>query len=141
MIALAAALLLAGTDLAEPRRPHAAGVIVRERVVIRVPLRPAPSLRRLTDWKEGRGPRCIDRMRIAGAALSGPRSIDLILRNRTRVRAVLENSCPALDYYFSFFIAPTSDGRICADRDSIRSRVGGECGIDRFRSLTPKPAR
>ena len=33
--------------------------------------------------------------------------------------------------------AATEDGRICADRDVIRSRVGGECRIDQFRVLTP----
>jgi hypothetical protein len=51
------------------------------------------------------------------------------------MRAKLERSCPALDYYFGFYIMPAADGQICADRDSIRSRVGGECGIDRFRTL------
>jgi hypothetical protein len=30
---------------------------------------------------------------------------------------------------------------ICADRDSIRSRVGGECGIDRFRTLEAKAGK
>ena len=30
-----------------------------------------------------------------------------------------------------------NDGQICEDRDVIRSRMGGACEIDRFRSLEP----
>jgi hypothetical protein len=62
-------------------------------------------------------------------------SVDLIFRDRSRIRARLERSCPALDYYHGFYLSPTKDGQICADRDTIRSRMGGQCGIDKFRSL------
>lgn len=144
ILTVAALLVMAGADMAEPTRQSRRTLIVREQVVIRVPLRPVRALpvpHRMTDWKENRGPRCIDRAAIGGAALSGSNSIDLILRDRTRLRAELESSCPALDYYDSFFMRPTADGRICADRDAIHSRVGGECGIERFRKLTPKRAR
>ena len=88
-------------------------------------------------WQEERGPRCIPARQIAHAALMRQQSFDLILRDRTRLRARLERRCPALDYYVGFYISPTRDGLICAERDSIRSRAGGECRIDRFRTLRP----
>ena len=72
---------------------------------------------------------------LAGAALISQNSVDLILRDNRRLRAKLERSCPALDYYYGFYITPNPDGRICADRDVIRSRMGGRCQIERFRLL------
>ena len=51
------------------------------------------------------------------------------------IRARLASSCPALDYYYGFYITPNADGQVCADRDVIRSRMGGACQIDKFRLL------
>ncbi|HWH18377.1 MAG TPA: hypothetical protein VNT77_08615 [Allosphingosinicella sp.] len=115
----------------------------QQQIIIRVPARPrmlAPPPIPL-DWKESRGPRCVSARTIAGATLLGRNSVDLVLRDRTRIRAKLENSCPALDYYQGFYISPNADGMICADRDLIRSRMGGECEIDAFRSLTAVPRK
>ena len=89
----------------------------------------------------GRGPRCIDPRRILGAAHLSQDSVDLIFRDNTRVRARLEGRCPALDFYRGFYVPMSADGQICADRDSIRSRTGGECQIERFRTLTAEAAR
>jgi hypothetical protein len=86
-------------------------------------------------WEEHHGPRCIAWSQIAGSGLLSQDSVDLVFRDATRVRARLERRCPALDYYHGFYLAATPDGLICADRDSIRARTGGECRIDRFRSL------
>ncbi|HMJ93808.1 MAG TPA: hypothetical protein VK472_06890, partial [Allosphingosinicella sp.] len=86
-----------------------------------------------------KGPECIPARAIMGAALLSENSVDLILRDRRRFRAKLDNNCPELDYYFGFYINPTIDGLVCADRDIIRSRVGGQCGIERFRALQAIP--
>jgi hypothetical protein len=112
-------------------------VIVREQLIVRVPMRlrqlnPATSL---FEWKESKGPKCVPARAIAGAALLSEKSVDLILRDRHRVRAKLDTSCPELDYYYGFYITPNADGQVCADRDIIRSRAGGQCGIERFRML------
>lgn len=118
--------------------------VVREQQTIRIPLRPVVALpmpRPMSEWKESRGSRCIDRGSIAAATVNGPKSVDFILRDRTRQRARLQNSCPALDYYQGFYLKPTADGKICQDRDAIHSRSGGECEIDRFRKLTPAKQR
>lgn len=140
----AAAFLLAMLSEA-PAEPSAADpiqlaqVMIREQILVRIPIRPSPAAPRpqqLVEWKESRGPNCIAAGSIAGAGLVGPTSVDLILRDRTRVRAKLEKSCPALDYYYGFYIKASEDGQICADRDMIRSRVGGQCEIEKFRTLT-----
>jgi uncharacterized protein YcaQ len=137
--ALAAAMLLLTAGGGEPpRRPAAvqySQVIVREQIVVRVPanLRDAqgPTIR----WKEKKGPKCVAARQVIAAALISPGSVDLLLRDRSRLRAKLDSSCPALDYYYGFYVTPNPDGMICADRDVIRSRMGGECGIDKFRTL------
>ena len=144
----AAALMLLALGAAPPGsepRPESRNaqysqqMLVREQIIVRFPgrLQAAPPMMR---WKEGRGPRCIPARMIAGAALPGEDSVDLILRDRSRMRARLDSSCPALDYYYGFYITPNADGMICAERDTIRSRMGGQCGIDRFRTLKPRRA-
>ena len=132
----AAALLLFAAGAAQPApdpRPgqYARG-IVRQQVVVRMrQTAPHPAL----SWKEGKGFKCLPARAILGATVLGPRSVDLVLRDRRRVRANLESRCPALDYYQGFYITPGADGMICADRDIVRSRVGGACEIDRFKAL------
>lgn len=148
MIYLGAALLLLAlgggrSDEGAVEPVRYAQLIVRQQIIVRVPARPQPGPGNATpiEWKEGKGPKCVPARAVAGATLLGRDSVDLILRDNSRVRAELQNRCPALDYYNGFYITPDPDGMICADRDAIRSRVGGECGIDRFRSLRPVPRR
>lgn len=117
-----------------------ADITIRQRLIVRVPIprpAPAPPMR----WREQRGARCIDLGRVGGAAISAPDSVDMILRGGARIRAELESECPALDFYSGFYLVPTADGRICADRDSIHARSGGECQIERFRKLVPERGR
>ena len=125
----------------EPRQ--FAQVIIRNQIIIRtIRVSPSPSASSMNmEWKEGKGPRCVQAQSIFGAAQLSQRSVDLLLRNGSRVRARLASSCPALDYYDGFYITPGKDGLICADRESIRSRAGGECGIDAFRALHAVPTR
>ena len=75
--------------------------------------------------------------RIAGAAITPDGAVDFVLRGGRRMRAWLESECPALDFYQGFYVKPDPDGRVCAGRDSIHSRSGGECQIDRLRRLEP----
>ena len=136
----AAALPLALLGAAPPP-PATVGrysqVIVREQLVVRIPAE-AMSAPVPIRWKEGKGPKCVAWRMVAGAAVAAPASVDFVLRDARRIRAKLDSSCPALDYYRGFYISPNADGQICADRDIIRSRMGGQCGIDKFRSLKPK---
>lgn len=114
-----------------------AQLIIRERVIVRVPARPVPVVPPGLKWKEKRGPRCVPMANVGGAAVVEPKSVDLMLKGGQRVRAQFESRCPALDYYSGFYIMPSADAQICADRDSIHTRAGGECQITRFRQLKP----
>lgn len=121
-----------------------AQVTVRERVVIRVPRMsvramaagPRPALPPIT-WVEKKSEKCVRADSLAGAAVTRPDSVDLVLVGGKRLRARFERKCPALDFYSGFYMRGTRDGMICADRDVIRARSGGECRIDQFRTLVP----
>ena len=56
----------------------------------------------------------------------------------TRLRALFDDDCPALDFYSGLYVKGTTDGMVCADRDSIRSRSGSVCRIDGFKRLVAK---
>lgn len=148
MVALALIALLSGSAAA----PVVAGtsvevsqLTVTRSIIIRVPARRAhradPPLTPLQDFNEHKGPRCIEADAIGAAAISAPDSVDFIVRGGKRLRARLEDACPALDYYSGFYVKPPPDGKICAGRDSIHTRSGGDCQIDKFRLLTPKAPR
>ncbi len=113
-------------------------MVVRDEIILRIPVRPRPNP--AIEWKERKGPRCLDTNQLAGAMYSGPSSIDFVLRDRRRFRAEMDSECPAIDFYGGFYLQP-DDERICAKRDFVRSRVGGSCRIERFRSLLPQLKR
>lgn len=130
-LAMLASPIPAGAD---PHGTEVAQLTIEQSLIVRVPRRvPVKPLR----WKEKKGPKCVAMSAIAGAAVVADDAIDLVLRGGQRLRAVFSSNCPALDYYSGFYILPTSDGRICADRDMIRTRAGGQCEIQRFRKLVP----
>ena len=137
LLAPPAGTMLAGVEIAsaDVRRVQ---LTVRRQLIIRVPARPAPAP--LTAWKERRGSKCLTVADLAGASVS-PEGVDFFLRGGKRVRAKLDSSCPALAYYSGFYVVPTADGRICADRDAVHDRSGSECEITRFRTLEPKAPR
>jgi hypothetical protein len=110
-----------------------AQITIQQTMIVRVPNRrtpPAP-----IRWKIKKGPKCVQMASIAGAAIVADDAIDLVMRGGDRLRAQFSSRCPALDYYSGFYMLPTKDGRICADRDVIRTRAGGQCEIQRFRKL------
>ena len=110
-------------------------VIVHDEVLFRIPIRPRIS--RPIEWVEQKGPKCVPANMLAGAMLSGPSSIDFVLRNRQRVRAIMDDDCPALDFYGSFYLQPDDD-YICAKRETIHIRSGGSCRIEKFKWLVPQ---
>lgn len=127
-----------------PNQPQAQGFVFHQQVIIRVTPVPRAGGNRLAQnnqtitWRESGGPRCIPVRAILGAAQISQDSIDLVLRDATRIRARLERHCPAMDYYFGVYVRPNADGMLCADRDAFRARSGGTCEIERFRLLRPR---
>jgi len=140
-LAAAALVLLAGASqdsASPPPELEFAQVVVRQQVIIRVP---RSGDRRVEasapmHWREGAGPRCIQARQIAGA-MPAASSVDFVLHDKRRVRAQLGQRCAGLDYYSGLYLNANPDGQICAERDVIRSRMGGQCGIVQFRSLEP----
>ena len=110
-------------------------MIVRDEILIHVPIRHRPYP--MFEWSERKGPKCLPSRALAGATMAGPSAIDFVLRDRSRVRAKLDSDCAGLDFYGGFYVEPRGDA-ICSDRDEIRSRTGGSCRIERFRTLVPK---
>ena len=111
-------------------------VVIQDEVIMRVPVEPRPMGPRF-EWIERKGPKCVPISAIRGALLSGPGQVDFVYCHRTRVRAELDEDCPALDFYGGFYLQQQDD-RLCARRDAIHSRMGGSCMIERFKLLEPK---
>ncbi|MBD8677964.1 hypothetical protein [Sphingomonas sp. CFBP 13720] len=115
-----------------------------QRMVVRVPRapfasaaysspRPLPPIQ----WVEKHADRCVPIQDLAAVTVTRTDSVDLLLNGGKRLRARLADDCPALDFYAGLYLKPTGDGKMCASRDVIRSRSGGQCRIATFRTLVP----
>jgi hypothetical protein len=114
-------------------------LIVQDEIVLRVPVQPRPMFPQI-EWIEKKGPKCLPVSSIQRALLSGSESVDFVLNNRSRIRAQLDENCPGLEFYAGFYLQ-VQDGKLCARRDAIYSRIGGSCGIEKFKQLVPKLRR
>lgn len=114
-------------------------IIMRIRATPVVPVDPAQGAPAagVVRWVEKKGPKCIVAGQMGGAIVNG-NSVDLVMRGGDRVRAVFDGDCAGLGYYGGFYVKPSSDGQICAGRDSIRTRSGDSCTIKRFHKLVAK---
>jgi len=132
-----------------PERPLVyAQVRIEKRVIIRVPRRRPTPLTPMTDfleestqttYREKKIGKCLPMNNILGVQMFADRSLDLVTRDRKRIRAQLEDKCQARSFYSGFYVEKTSDGKMCAGRDILHSRTGAKCEIERFRELVPKP--
>lgn len=91
------------------------------------------------DWREVKAPRCIPMRQILGVQYTQKSSIDLITRERQRIRAGLDSECRAADFYSGFYMSATKDGNLCANRDMIHARSGARCDVNKFTQLVPVP--
>lgn len=132
-LALLPALIGLSAAAEDTSEPQVRTMIVQQELIMRIPVRP---LTGPIEWVERRGPRCIPGAAIRGAALSADGNVDFLLAGRKRVRAELDQDCPGLDFYKGFYLSPEDDG-VCAGRDTISSRMGGSCRIERFHRLVP----
>ncbi len=125
-------------------------MVIEQQLIIRVPARrsqlndfaasPTPS-RRATElpvvWKEKKAPKCVSMRNIMGMQAVQRDSIDLITRQKQRLRAQLNRGCRALDFYAGFYMQGSKDGQLCEDRDQIHARTGAKCEIDKFKLMVP----
>lgn len=126
---------LASSQAGEPQ-PTVQRMVVEQQWILRVPVRPQRLPQRF-EWIESKGPKCVAALDIRGALLSGTDHVDFLMPDRQRVRASLDDDCPALDFWGGFYLKP-ADHQLCAKRDSVHSRMGGSCRIERFRRLERK---
>lgn len=125
-------------------------LVIEQQLIIRVPAQrsqlnsfsagPMQS-KRATElpivWKEKKAPKCVAMRNIMGMQAVQRDSIDLITRQRQRLRAQLNRGCRALDFYAGFYMQGSKDGKLCEDRDQIHARTGAKCEIDKFRLMVP----
>ena len=163
-LALTATMLLSVPDAREMRpleKPSAdaamvhvadrpllfAQVRIEKRIIIRVPRRRPSSLAPMADlsqesartsYREKKIGKCLPMNNILGVQLFSDRYLDLVTRDRKRIRAQLEEKCQARSFYSGFYVEKTGDGKMCAGRDILHSRTGAKCEIDRFRELVPE---
>lgn len=126
-----------------PPPPRVFGGSIRIQIV-RLPMRAmssaALSVARIVppiSWVERKMGHCVAVNSISAVAVGDSNSIDLLLSGGKRVRARLGSDCPSLDFYSGMYLKPSSDGQLCADRDWVRTRSGGQCQIEGFRALVP----
>jgi len=80
---------------------------------------------------------CVKMESLAGFSVNRFDSVDLVLKDGSMLRAKLGNDCPALGFYQGFYVKANKDKKMCAKRDSIRSRSGRLCAVQSFASLVP----
>lgn len=113
--------------------------------VQRIPVRP-PSFDRQDDGlsaKQGRRARqaCLDVDDIVAAVVTSDRSVELSLRDGEIWHMRFASACPALSYYQGFYYHRTQAGKLCAGRDTVIARSGGECPIDILAKAKRKKAK
>lgn len=125
-------------------------VVIEQQLIIRVPAQRSPlnnfaagptQSKRASElsvvWKEKKAPKCVAMRNILGMQAVQRDSIDLITRQKQRLRAQLNRGCRALDFYAGFYMQGSKDGQLCEDRDQIHARTGAKCEIDKFRLMVP----
>ncbi|NCN84169.1 MAG: hypothetical protein GW808_09400 [Sphingomonadales bacterium] len=129
------------------RPPQYAQVRIEKRVIIRVPRRLASPLAPMADFSQERARqtyrekkigKCLPMTNILGVQMFEDRYLDLVTKDRKRIRAQLEDKCQARSFYSGFYVEKTKDGKMCAGRDILHSRTGAKCEIERFRELVPE---
>ncbi|MGN6376862.1 MAG: hypothetical protein ACTHMG_15100 [Sphingomonas sp.] len=119
-------------------------LVFHQHIVIRIPRMPPPRAMveqppmPPVEWRERSGPKCVDGDDLVAATIPSSEAVDLMLRDGERLRARLDKKCHALDFYTGFYVMAGRDGQVCARRDSIRTRSGDTCAIDKFRRLEPR---
>ena len=124
-----------------------AQVRIEKRVIIRVPRRRSNPVAPRVDfsqevpqqtYKEKKIGKCLPMDNILGVQVFADQFLDLVTRDRRRIRAQLEKSCQPRSFYSGFYMEKSADGKMCAGRDILHSRTGAKCEIERFRELVPE---
>ncbi|MCY1672467.1 hypothetical protein OVA07_15800 [Novosphingobium sp. SL115] len=117
---------------------------VEQRMIIRIaPRGPGqmfampPGPPQLPRFYERKTDKCLPIASIAGVQIESPDRLLLVTRNRKLIGASLDKTCRARDFYQGFYVERSTDGQLCAGRDTIHSRAGANCAVTRLRELVP----
>ena len=88
-------------------------------------------------FREKKADDCLKMKKVVGFGVNTRDAIDLVLDDGTLIRARLGTDCPSLGFYSGFYVKPNPDGKICAKRDVLRSRMGKACAVGKFSRLVP----
>lgn len=80
--------------------------------------------------------RCIGVDHVAGAVVFGDRAVELSMNGGAQWRMTFAQACPALSFYQGFYYRRAVAGQLCAGRDAVIARSGGECPIDTIVKVT-----
>lgn len=137
----------AGSTFVSGRPVAYAQMRIEKRVIIRVPRRRPNQLAPRSDfsqevpqktYKEKKIGKCLPMDNILGVQMFADKFLDLVTRDRKRIRAQLEDNCQSRSFYSGFYMEKSADGKMCAGRDILHSRTGAKCEIERFRELVPQ---
>jgi hypothetical protein len=129
--AVAAAMLVASAAHAASKAPPGSTAPVAS---VTASSAPAPETRPVPP-KAGRK-RCISVDTVAGAVVIGDAAVELSMKSGKRWRMYFAQGCPALSFYQGFYYRRAHTGELCAGRDAVIARSGGECSIA---SIMPIP--
>ena len=108
--------------------------------IVRVPVYRTPLSERSRLWREAEADQCLDAREISRARFARPGVLDMLMRDSRIYRARLDSDCLTAGFYSAFYLAPSEDGQLCANRDAIFSRAGSECAITDINRLVPAPS-
>ncbi len=118
---------------------------IEQRVYVRIAPRRAstqrnmlaqlPSPTRPTRYKENKAKRCVKVERIAGVETGSGNRLLLFLQDAEILSLNLEKACRARDFYSGFYVEQNEDGKLCVARDTLQSRNGARCDIERMMKL------
>jgi hypothetical protein len=140
VIGLVLAAGLAGAATAQPERPRPPTQQLDGQAWRRIPVRPGGSAS-ITPVPRRGGKQCIALTNVAGAQLFGDRAIELTMKGGKRWRMILAEECPGLSFYQGFYYQQKEAGQLCAGRDGVAARSGGECGIAAIVPVPPPKRR
>ncbi|RJY08844.1 hypothetical protein [Aurantiacibacter aquimixticola] len=102
----------------------------RTDMLAQLPRRPMPT--RFAEEDHGD---CVDASSIVGVQPSGDNRLLFFTSDRQILAASLEDQCLARAFYAGFYIERSDDGRLCANRENLRSRAGASCQVENFSRL------
>ncbi|MEO1730268.1 MAG: hypothetical protein AAFR64_05980 [Pseudomonadota bacterium] len=120
---------------------------VRQRVYIRIgPRRGSMRMRRdmlarsqqqttTQRYEEGKSNRCVPVESISNVQTGSGNRLLLFMRDAEIMSLNLEKACRAKDFYAGFYVEQSKDGKLCVNRDTLQSRNGARCEIERMAQL------